>query len=273
MSLSSLKTRTITAIFFVAVLVSATLIHSYVFAIVFGIIAFLSTLEFVKMLNKKNGFSISTWLSGALSIFLFLLVSMATFEFISPKFIVLVLLFLPIYMIFEMYQKTENTITNVLGGFFSVIYASLPYALLVNIHTMNMGDNSASYFVLIYFFIIWIHDSGAYLVGSKFGKRRLFERISPKKSWEGLIGGLVFSVIFAILIHNYFSFMSLPAWILLTLLVITTANFGDLTESMLKRNVGIKDSGNILPGHGGLLDRFDAVLLSTPFVFVYLQLI
>lgn len=273
MSLNSLKTRTITGIVFVAILVSATLIHAYSFALLFGLIACLSTLEFVKMLNVKSDFSISPWISGSLSFFVYFISFLSTFEFISQKYILLTLLTLPLVMIFEMYRNTNNAISNVLGSLFAIVYTSLPFALLCNIRNMNMSENSAANFVLSYFFIIWIHDSGAYIIGSKFGKRRLFERISPKKSWEGLLGGVSFSMIFAYVIHSIYPFMPLPQWMLLALLIVLTANFGDLTESMLKRNVGVKDSGNLLPGHGGLLDRFDAVLLSAPFVFVYLQLI
>ena len=119
----------------------------------------------------------------------------------------------------------------------------------------------------------WINDTGAYCTGMLFGKHRLFERISPKKSWEGSIGGGVFSIIAAIVMAHYFPFMPISIWIGLALTVVIFGTLGDLTESLLKRTIGIKDSGNILPGHGGMLDRFDSTLMAVPAAVVYLYII
>lgn len=273
MSLSSLKTRILTGIVFIAVMVSAILIHPYVLSVLFGLIAFSSALEFIKLCNKKNSFSISQELTGLMSVLVFVLICSVGYNVLSKQYLCLLLLVLPIQMGVELYRKTENALSNVVGGFFAIAYSTLPFALLSNIRLETVGEVSGAYFVLSYFVLIWIHDSGAYLVGSTFGKHRLFERISPKKTWEGLFGGLSFSLLASYFINDYFQFMPMLNWLILILIVIITANLGDLAESMLKRNVGVKDSGNILPGHGGLLDRFDAVLFSAPFVFIYLQLI
>lgn len=123
------------------------------------------------------------------------------------------------------------------------------------------------------FIFTWINDTGAYCTGMLFGKHRLFERISPKKSWEGSIGGGVFSIIVAIVMAHYFPFMPISIWIGLALTVVIFGTLGDLTESLLKRTIGIKDSGNILPGHGGMLDRFDSTLMAVPAAVVYLYII
>jgi phosphatidate cytidylyltransferase len=120
---------------------------------------------------------------------------------------------------------------------------------------------------------IWANDTGAYFVGSRFGKNRLFERISPKKSWEGFFGGLALSIVAAWLNHRLFAELELIEWIAVGVLMSVFGTLGDLVESMLKRSINIKDSGTLFPGHGGILDRFDALLVGIPFVCCYLWLV
>ena len=123
------------------------------------------------------------------------------------------------------------------------------------------------------FIFNWVNDTGAYCTGMLFGKHKLFERISPKKSWEGSIGGSVFCIISSFILAHFFPFMSTGVWIGLALTVVIFGTWGDLTESLLKRRLGIKDSGNILPGHGGMLDRFDSAILAIPAAVVYLYVV
>ena len=123
------------------------------------------------------------------------------------------------------------------------------------------------------FVIIWTSDVFAYLAGSMFGKHKLMERISPKKTWEGSIGGLFFSLIAAYILSLLVPQLSLVEWMILTIIIVISGTLGDLVESLLKRNADVKDSGTIFPGHGGVLDRFDAVIFATPMVFVYINLI
>ena len=120
--------------------------------------------------------------------------------------------------------------------------------------------------------LILASDSGAYLAGTAFGKHKLFERISPKKSWEGAIGGLLFSMAFAVGFSYYLDFLSVWEWVGLSLITVIAGVYGDLVESLLKRSVGAKDSGTLLPGHGGVLDRLDSIVLATPFAYVYLKI-
>jgi phosphatidate cytidylyltransferase len=128
--------------------------------------------------------------------------------------------------------------------------------------------------ILVGFFIIlWIYDSGAYVFGVSFGKHRLFERISPKKSWEGFIGGSIVAISAANVISVFFTELRLFDWLIISAIIIVFGTFGDLVESLLKRELNIKDSGNILPGHGGILDRFDGIFLSVPIIFAYLQIV
>ena len=123
------------------------------------------------------------------------------------------------------------------------------------------------------FLLVWVNDTFAYLSGSLFGKHKLFPRISPKKSWEGSIGGGVFSIASSFVFAHYFSFLSVWEWAGLALVVVIFGTWGDLTESLMKRQLGIKDSGHILPGHGGMLDRFDSALLAIPAAVVYLYVL
>jgi len=135
------------------------------------------------------------------------------------------------------------------------------------------GNTYTPKLLIAVFVLIWIYDSGAYLVGVSIGKHRLFERISPKKSWEGAIGGTLTAMLAAYFISGFIPEIKLVHWLAISILTVVSSTFGDLTESMFKRYFGIKDSGNILPGHGGILDRFDSLFFAAPFVVTYLKLI
>ena len=151
-----------------------------------------------------------------------------------------------------------------------IIYAVIPLALL---NFICVIDHQYHYKILLgYFFVLWTHDIMAYIFGRWIGKHRLFERISPKKSWEGSIGGMLSAMGMAFALAQFFTELTTVDWIIITGIIVITGTLGDLVESMLKRSLNVKDSGTILPGHGGLLDRFDALFLSVPFVLVYLML-
>lgn len=189
-------------------------------------------------------------------------------------------LFLLIYLLVsELYLKKKNPLNNWAYTMMSQVYIALSFSML-NVLAYHSVGGTSPYQIqynpilpLSIFIFTWINDTGAYCTGMLFGKHRLFERISPKKSWEGSIGGGVFSIIAAILMAHFFPFMSIGVWIGLALTVVVFGTWGDLTESLLKRTLGIKDSGNILPGHGGMLDRFDSTLMAVPAAVVYLYVI
>jgi len=154
-----------------------------------------------------------------------------------------------------------------------LLYISIPFIILVSFNKYAEGSCGIFTFPVLYFFMLWANDTFAYLTGMKFGKHKLFERISPKKTWEGSAGGLIFTMILAVVFSVYFKFLTLPEWLGLAGIIVVFGTYGDLAESMLKRSMDCKDSGKFLPGHGGILDRFDSVLLSAPFVFVYLRIL
>ena len=162
-----------------------------------------------------------------------------------------------------------GTVMVTLSGLF---YILLPVSLIPFITNSSLSDGYDPRILLGTLFIIWIYDTGAYIFGSLLGKHKMAPGISPKKSWEGLIGGLVFAFLSSIVIAQYFTLLNQVDWIVLSLIIVLTSTTGDLFESLIKREAGVKDSGKIFPGHGGMLDRFDSVLMAIPFVFLYLYL-
>lgn len=270
---SNFLKRTITGIIFVAILVGSILYSPLTFGILFACISALTLREFGHLVNNINGVQINkliTALGGAYLFFAFM-----HFCLNGESQIFIPYLFLIIYlMISELYLKKENPINNWAYSMLSQLYIALPFALLnvlaFHTNTETGGVDYNPILPLSIFVFIWINDSGAYCIGSLIGKHRLFERISPKKSWEGSIGGGIFVIAAAFAFAHFFPFMTSLKWIGLALTVVVFGTWGDLTESLLKRQLGIKDSGNILPGHGGMLDRFDSVLMAIPAAVVYL---
>lgn len=174
--------------------------------------------------------------------------------------------------IVQLYRPQQNAVHSLERSFLSLVYIALPVSLLNCIMSI-----SAPRLLLGMFMFIWLYDTGAYCIGMLLGRHRLFERISPKKSWEGVIGGVLACVAGAYITHAWFDefFQSpgLNVWLGLGVVVAVFATFGDLVESLIKRSVGVKDSGHILPGHGGILDRIDSLLLVAPAVLIYLLLV
>ena len=200
-------------------------------------------------------------------------------------FIIIVPLFV-LLTVFELYRKTPYPILNIAYTVFGILWIVIPFSLfsyflyntnlnsdsdlLINIADIYTGYN---YKILLSFFLLlWSNDTFAYLFGVSFGKHRLFERISPKKSWEGFFGGVLMSVVMSVILSHFFDFYSIKFAVILALIVSVLGTLGDLIESMFKRSINVKDSGKLLPGHGGILDRFDGVFLASPIVFFIIYL-
>ena len=271
--------RAITGVIFVGVLVGCILWDPISFTLLFALISALTIHEFGTIVSKQPDVEINKPICMLAGIFLFfgfayLGVMPGQTEVLIPY------LFLILYLLVsELYLKKKNPLNNWAYAMMSQVYIALSFAMLNVLAYHSTGGpspNSVQYnpiLPLSIFIFTWINDTGAYCTGMLFGKHRLFERISPKKSWEGSIGGGIFSVIAAVVMAHFFPFMSLGVWIGLALTVVVFGTLGDLTESLLKRTLGIKDSGNILPGHGGMLDRFDSTLMAVPAAVVYLYII
>jgi phosphatidate cytidylyltransferase len=171
----------------------------------------------------------------------------------------------------ELYRKSEAPFHNIAYTFLGILLVILPFNFF---HALAFIEGVYNFHLpLGFLLLLWAHDTGAYLVGVKLGKNRLFERHSPKKSWEGLIGGMVTSLLVSWILSHYYTELSALHWAAISLIIAVIGTYGDLVESMLKRSMDKKDSGSLLPGHGGLLDRFDGLFLSVPLVFVYLYIV
>lgn len=262
--MSNLITRSITGAIFVFVVVASILYNHISFGILFLLITILGLKEFYSLaknkLVKPNTF---------LGIITGLVVFSATYISIfysEPKYYYVVILAVAAIFIAELYRKNEKPFDNIAITLFGVVYVALPFSLLNYLYAI---DNKLVLSILIF---IWASDSGAYIFGSMLGKRKLFERISPKKSWEGSIGGALTAVGAAYIISMYFTTYDFLHWSIIAVLAVIFGTLGDLVESMYKRSINIKDSGTILPGHGGILDRFDACLIAIPVIFAVIKL-
>ncbi len=271
--MKDLFTRTLSGILFVGVIVAAILLGQWYFAIVFLALSVLGLLEFYRLV-VSTGVKPQVITGVLISVAIFLLSYLWFSNVVETNwFLLLIPLFFIVFVI-ELYRKKDKPFENIALTFMGVIYIAVPFSFLTGFVFPDSGySNYTSVILISYFSLIWLYDSAAYIFGVSFGKHRLFERISPKKSWEGFIGGAVITLLASYIISFYFTELSLINWLVIGLIIIVSATFGDLSESMFKRSIGVKDSGNILPGHGGILDRFDAVLLSSPLVFAYLQLL
>lgn len=181
-----------------------------------------------------------------------------------------ILLFL--LSIWELYRKHTHALQNLALGIYALFYITLPFALLIYFPYLCSGKWQPA-IIFLPFLLVWLNDTFAYLFGSAFGKHKLFPRISPKKSWEGAIGGGVITILTGFALSHYIDGLRPADTIIISILVVVFGSFGDLIESMFKRCIEIKDSGHIMPGHGGVLDRLDSILFALPAIFVYLVFI
>ena len=268
--------RAITGIIFVAVLIGCIISGPFSFGILFCIISAMATYEFCTLVNYQEEVDINRNICTLGSVFLFFCffyygINPAETGIFIPYLALIIYL-----LVCELYLKKKNPINNWAYSMMSQLYVGLPFALLNVLAFQNNLEISVSQYVFILplsiFIFNWVNDTGAYCTGMLFGKHRLFERISPKKSWEGSTRGGVFSIIAAFALAHFFPIMPTATWIGMALTVVVFGTWGDLTESLMKRHLGIKDSGNILPGHGGMLDRFDSTLMAVPAAVVYLYI-
>jgi phosphatidate cytidylyltransferase len=267
--------RTITGALFVLLVVGCILYSPFAFGVLFAAIAALSVYEFSGLVNRYAGVQVNRIMTALGGAYLFMALMSFSINVIGPQIFLPYLLLLLYLLIAELYLKAADPIANWAYSMLSQLYVALPFALLnalaFHYSPVEAGTSYNPILPLALFVFIWLSDTGAYCVGSLIGRHRLFERISPKKSWEGSIGGAVLSIASALLFAHFFPFMPVWKWMGMALVVVIFGTWGDLVESLMKRRLGIKDSGNILPGHGGLLDRFDSALLAIPAAVIYLH--
>ncbi len=277
--MKNLITRTITGVLFVAIIVVGFRVPEGMIAL-FALITGLAVWEFTGLVNNVEGVTVNRFISTAAGVYFFLAVA-GFCSGLTPSAVFIPYLLTVIYLfISELYTKSTNPIINWAYTMLSQMYIALPFSMVNVLAFQDTGHGIAfnSLLPLSIFIFLWTNDTGAYCSGSLFGKHKLFPRVSPGKSWEGSIGGGILVLAVAALIGYIENSsegltpvaLSIPAWMGLGLVVVVFGTWGDLVESLFKRTLGIKDSGNILPGHGGMLDRFDSSLMAMPAAVVYL---
>ena len=272
--MSNLLKRSLTGIAYIATMLGGIIIHPYVFAPVFAIILFFTQSEFYKITEQAK-FAPQKKFGLILGLLLFILFFLTATNIIPQPFILLSIMFMFFVFIGELFREKSDALKNGTITLLGLIYVALPFSLMnFIVFTQTSGGSNFYPWVLVgILFIIWIYDSMAYVSGTLLGKHKIASKISPAKSWEGLIGGTIFAVIMGIVNAVLFQEIDMFNWIVIALITVIFGTIGDFFESKIKREIGIKDSGNILPGHGGLLDRFDSLLFAIPAIFVWLSLI
>jgi phosphatidate cytidylyltransferase len=268
-------TRTLTGIVYVALTVSGILYNSYTFLCLFSILTVFCLREFYGLMITQKNIRLNPWYNSFGGLLLFVSTYLYTTGICSYVVFSLYLLYVVSIFISALYEKQQDPLTHIAYVILGQCYIALPLSLLNRIAFPVAADGIAGYYpvlVLALFIFIWINDTGAYLVGSLFGKHPLFKRISPKKSWEGFFGGTLFTVASSFLFASFEPEIPYYHWIALSCGVVLFGTWGDLVESLMKRTLNVKDSGKVLPGHGGFLDRFDSLLLAVYAVFFYVQL-
>jgi phosphatidate cytidylyltransferase len=266
-----MKTRAITAFFFAIVMLGSFFLGAEVFSIFYLILSLAGLYEFYTLVGTA-GIKTHKVLGIIIGFLLFGFVAAFPFLPFNTKYVLLGVPIAVLVFLFELYRTAKNPFTNIAYTFLGLIFVVLPFCFFYRLSYVKDGVFNF-HLPLAFMLMLWASDTGAYLFGRKLGKTKLFERHSPKKTWEGFAGGIFMSLLVAGIIHFFFSEISLLIWAGMAVIIVSFGTLGDLVESMLKRSLDVKDSGSLLPGHGGLLDRFDGLLVAAPIVYVYLYLI
>lgn len=278
--MKNLLTRTLAGLVYIAAIIASLVFGDIYFVLLLSIFAIAGVQEFVKVMvnvDRADNRMTRGWdMVGAATIVVFNAIQASDWHSLSPMpaGIVLspILLYIVVRMVVQLYIKQPDPMHSLTTSLAAQVYVSVPLALMTYMYYIY-----SPMLLLAMFIMIWLNDTGAYVAGSLLGRHKLFERLSPKKSWEGFFGGLVFTVGGALAIYylmdSWLCGMSVAAAIGMGLVVTVFSTWGDLVESMLKRSAGVKDSGHLIPGHGGILDRIDSLLLVVPALLYYLSVV
>lgn len=280
--LTNMTVRAFTGVLFVTIMVTC-FFQPVAMVFLFALITCLSLWEYSGLVNNIEDVTINRFISTVAGVYLFLAISAVNSGFVQTNAVFMPYLLTIIYLfVSELYTKNKNAIHDLSYTMLGQMYVALPLSMINVLAFRTATDGNIHFYYLLplsVFIFLWTNDTGAYCVGSLFGKHKLFPRISPAKSWEGSIGGGVLVLVAAFLVslldqnHGNLSGLNTLQWLGLGLVVTVFGTWGDLVESLIKRTLGIKDSGTILPGHGGMLDRFDSSLLAIPVSAVYIYTI
>lgn len=262
--------RTISGAIFVVIVIASILIAPWTFAVIFVVITALALHEFYKLTHKPGEVDVNIPVGVIGGILLFICSFMYAHKLVTFPVYPIYGLYVLVVLIAELFRKKKNPVNNWAYFVLGQIYIALPFSLLNFILFIN---GYQPILLMAVFITIWVNDTGAYVSGMTLGKHKMFERISPKKTWEGFIGGALFALLSGYVFSRFIPDISLVQWLIFSELVVIFGTLGDLCESLIKRTEQVKDSGNVIPGHGGILDRFDSMLMAAPVIFIFLSLI
>ncbi|MDP4656272.1 MAG: phosphatidate cytidylyltransferase [Algoriphagus sp.] len=268
---SNLGQRAITSVVGAGVILTALVYSDWTYFLIFALILGASQMEFYKLSGLDGMLPLKSF-GTMLGLLIFALTFMVEKERLPHEYLYLIFPLVSLTFFIKLYKKTDKKpFTGVAYTYLGIFYVAVPFSLL-NLAVFSV-DAVYHYEILVgCILILWASDTGAYFAGTRFGKTKLFERVSPKKSWEGFIGGAFSALIVAFVISNYFLVLEDWKWLVIAGIIIIAGTYGDLIESLFKRSIEIKDSGSVLPGHGGFMDRFDGLLLSAPFITAFLKI-
>lgn len=270
-SYPNLTQRFITAIAGVLVMISAIAWNEWAYFIVFFIICLFTLLEFYNLVGLDGKLPLKTF-GSICGLSLYCVTFLIEMGVIGQRWFFLIFPLMSGVFLIKLYKKSEEKpFTNIAFTFLGIFYVAVPFSLL-NLVSFCLGHYSYQ-IILGSLLILWASDTGAYFAGINFGKTKLFERVSPKKSWEGSVGGTLLAFAMAFGLSFYFEDLLQWHWFTISAIVVIVGTYGDLVESLFKRSMEVKDSSSVIPGHGGFLDRFDALLLSAPFIAAFLEII
>jgi len=263
--------RITTGLIFLVIVIGAIWLNPYTLASLFYVVGVLGMLEYYSLV-KFGGHHPQGTLGVITGTVLYVTIELVKLKIAGTAIVALSIPFFMAIFVYELYRKRPEPFTNIAHTVIGIVYIMAPFALL-NVFTFEeIIVEYTPEVVLGFFVMLWLNDTGAFVFGKLFGRTKLFPRVSPNKTWEGTIGGGIAAFLGAIVISAYTDEISILNWLVLALIIVVAASFGDLVESLLKRSLNVKDSSNLLPGHGGILDRFDGVLLASPVAFTYLML-
>lgn len=271
--LPNIAVRAIAGLVFISILLFGILFNAYAYIIIFGLFTLLSAYEFYGLIEKHAKVPLAKTFDTIIALVLFLSSSLY-FSNICGSFLIFLpyLILLQIFFISELFLKRKNAIASMAYFSLGQLYIALPFALSAFL-VFGVAHSFTPIYLLAVFVLIWVNDTFAYLTGMTIGKHKLFERISPKKTWEGFIGGIVFSMIASYLFYYFSGLHNLYIWFGFAIITSVIGTLGDLIESLIKRTLEVKDSGHIIPGHGGILDRLDSTILAIPAMVIFLALV
>jgi phosphatidate cytidylyltransferase len=267
--MSNLAKRSITGLLFGIVVLGSIFYGPYTQIAIFSLFMLLGLIEYYSLFDQHPIVKISKEIGVFIGVFIFSLLVGISLKILP---IISITIIFPLFftlILNELWKKQENPIINISVLVFGIIYIVIPFYLTID---LNLRDTSDLPLIVGMFLLIWTNDCFAYCIGRLLGKRKLFERISPNKTWEGAIGGIIFTLILGYIIGAYINKGEELFWMVSALIIAPCSIYGDLLESLFKRSLNIKDSGTILPGHGGILDRFDAALFAIPFFYLWAML-